>query len=298
MVAVRRSGQQSFLDNPPEIPSQHGRPFSEYVAGFMFQVFLYGINVLLFFSTVFILVRKSKGLNRWTFLAFAVVMFSIATASTCTSMYLLFGVLISGRPIPIPIARAQHMYMFFNTSIADVLLICRCYAAWDRSKYIIAVPCAMFLGSSVCGMVIMSEAVQSIGWRKFVYLWLTMSLNVLVTTLTVVRVWWMGHQVRKALGSGLARKYYSFLAVIVESGAIYSLYLLIDQVLVSTNTPSFYVDAGLTQIAFTAPTLIIVQLGLGRHIRDVQTTIRLSQEATVILSTVNPDNGSMNESAE
>jgi hypothetical protein len=57
------------------------------------------------------------------------------------------------------------------------------------------------------------------------------------------------------------------IAIIVESGIVYSIYVVLDVVF-----PGLILDAGLAQVVGIVPTLIIVQIGLGRDAHDIDTT--------------------------
>ncbi|KAJ3569509.1 hypothetical protein NP233_g5009 [Leucocoprinus birnbaumii] len=275
MAIMNWGEQQMDFIRRAQIPAQQGRPFSEYVAGYMFETFLYGINVMLFLSAVWILTQKYKEVNRWPLLLAVFASFSIATACICTSIFMLFAILMYDAPTPVAIARAEHMYMLFNTTIADILL---------TTTTIVS-----------CTAVTLSGVTQNMPSRDLVFCFWEAASADSSSCLKRSSCDYINRQARKALGPGLAKKYYSFLTVVIESGAVYSLYILLDQILVSTRTPSFFVDTGLTQIAFFAPTLIIVQLGLGRHIRDVQSTIQANSDTTVVFTTVYPDDISMSQ---
>lgn len=119
-------------------------------------------------------------------------------------------------------------------------------------------------------------------------MWIALAFNIVVTALNATRIWWMAREARKVLGPSLARRYYSAMAIIIESGAIYSVYVLVDQVLKATvNKNLFILDAGLVQVVAIAPTLIIVQVGLGRQARDLESTIQTGRGTrSVIFTTV------------
>jgi hypothetical protein len=70
---------------------------------------------MLFAATVHILVQKSRGMTRWSFLVAEVAMFSVATASVCTSIYVLFGLLINEIAPSVPFSQTQHVLFLVNT---------------------------------------------------------------------------------------------------------------------------------------------------------------------------------------
>ncbi|KAF5354033.1 hypothetical protein D9756_007187 [Leucocoprinus leucothites] len=87
----------------------------------------------------------------------------------------------------------------------------------------------------------------------------------------------MARETRKALGPILARRYYSAMVIIVESGAIYSLYVLTDEII---------------KMAAIAPTLIIIQVGFGRQARNIESTMRIGRQDDCLLQVL-PELGSM-----
>ncbi|KAF8908164.1 hypothetical protein CPB84DRAFT_1767465 [Gymnopilus junonius] len=86
----------------------------------------------------------------------------------------------------------------------------------------------------------------------------------LITALMAGRIYWIARKARSILGPGLSSKYTTMIAIIVESGVIYSVYFILDVV-----AQNLILDAGLAQIVGMVPTLIIVQVGLGRDAHDV-----------------------------
>ncbi|KAG7093245.1 hypothetical protein E1B28_006931 [Marasmius oreades] len=92
----------------------------------------------------------------------------------------------------------------------------------------------------------------------------SLSTNIIVTSLIAGRIWWNAHQLCKLLvGTQPSRLYRRAIAIIVESGAIFSASLLILLVLYSLKFNAVYVSDSIAQITGIAPTLIIVRVGMG-----------------------------------
>lgn len=109
-------------------------------------------------------------------------------------------------------------------------------------------------------------------------MWTALVFNIVVTALNATRIWWLAREAREVLGPTLTRRYYSAMAIVIESGAIYSLYVLVDQLIKTViNKNLIILDAGLTQVVSIAPTLIIVQVGLGRQARDLESAIQTAR---------------------
>ncbi|KAF5362432.1 hypothetical protein D9756_002754 [Leucocoprinus leucothites] len=264
--------------------------FPAYLSGYMFEVFLYGINSLLFAAVMFILLGRKEGLSRPALLAAAIAMFLVTTSNISLSIYILFHDLIPcGFVKTSALIRAKHTLMFVGSAIADSLLIYRCYAVWSRSLYAIAAPCAMLLTLTIYGAIFMPGPVDEVrSSKEHVFLWLALSLNVLITTLTATRIWWMARQVRVLLGHDFAKKHYSVVATTIETGAIYAAYILVYQILSEIGIHLLVLDIALSQVAVISPMLIIVQAGLGLQIRDIETTLRLeNRPSATVFTTVN-----------
>ena len=93
---------------------------------------------------------------------------------------------------------------------------------------------------------------------------LTLITNVLVTSMIAGRIWWLSKDARSYLARRHTVKYYQAIAVIIESGAIYSSSLVLMLILytIKTHAERILYDA-ISQIVGIAPTLIIVRVGLG-----------------------------------
>lgn len=263
-----------------DIPDKTNTPFSfsDFISGYMFTIFLYSIAFLFFCIAAFTLVKNLKGYPKWILLASAVVMFSISTVDASISMYILFGPLMHKQPVPYGMVHLRQMFYFLNNLFADALLTYRCYVIWSHSVRIIILPCIILASSFGLGVLYVSSHYAMLRDRGYNYMWLALAHNILVTALIATRIWWMARQARKILGPTLARRYYSAMVIIIESGAIYSLYVLADEVVKTINPNILFLDAGLTQITTIAPTLIIVKVGLGRQAHDLETTIQTGRE--------------------
>lgn len=72
---------------------------------------------MLFALAVFVLVHKSKTRIRWRLLVATVAMFVLTTTNTAMSVHLLFGLLLSGRAIPIHLAQTKLILCVYTKSV-------------------------------------------------------------------------------------------------------------------------------------------------------------------------------------
>ncbi|KAF9004586.1 hypothetical protein BDQ17DRAFT_400353 [Cyathus striatus] len=258
----------------------------QYTAAILFETLLFGIYTALFIVCVRILVSHKRTTQK-VMLACAIAMYLLAAIDITLAISYLYRYVL--RQLEIPDDNIHFKYLIYITSniIADSLVIYRCYTVWGNSKRIIIVPCLMLIGGSACGYTFIGLSGQEYRFRKLLNAFriITVCLNVVVTTLMATRIWWIGHKARAILGPGMSKKYNTAVAILVESGFIYSAYVLVD---VSLN--DFYpLDAGLAQVVGMVPTLIIVQVGLGRNARDANTTVTAMRTEQVGATTCGPD---------
>jgi len=100
------------------------------------------------------------------------------------------------------------------------------------------------------------------------FLFATLSLNMLVTSMIAGRIWWIARKTQAILGPKLTKKYRTAIAIFIESGLVYSVYVILDVVF-----HCLLLDAGLVQIVGLVPTLMIVQIGMSRAGNQHQTTV-------------------------
>ncbi|PPR07869.1 hypothetical protein CVT24_005606 [Panaeolus cyanescens] len=251
-------------DKPNLIPDNY-YSLQTYSAAVLFEVFLYGIYSTLFAICIRVLLRNRRTTQK-ILLACAVVMFCLATVDVILELSFLFRFVVQRQNIPE--AEIHYKYLIYITSniIADSLVIYRCHAVWNNSKRVILLPCFLLVCGSACGYAFIAVSQDEYKFRKLLvaFLFSTVTLNMLVTMLMAGRIWWIARKARAILGPGLSSKYNTMIAIIVESGIIYSIYVILDVVF-----PNLILDAGLAQVVGIVPTLIIVQIGMGRESSEV-----------------------------
>ncbi|KAF8869936.1 hypothetical protein BD779DRAFT_631453 [Infundibulicybe gibba] len=205
-------------------------PAYMYVAAILFETLLYGIYIVLFFICIHILLRNKRTLQL-PLLVLAILMFSIATADIGVTYAYLLRYILRGEIAPFKHVYPKFMLYVTNNVLADTLVIYRCYVVWGHNRRIVIFPCILLLAATICGYLFEGATSPSLKRSFPIYLWMTFTLNILVTILTAGRIWWISRKARRILGSDLVKKYNSAIAVIVESGAIYSSYIILDVIL-------------------------------------------------------------------
>ncbi|ESK92636.1 hypothetical protein Moror_16054 [Moniliophthora roreri MCA 2997] len=103
--------------------------------------------------------------------------------------------------------------------------------------------------------------------------WLAdMSVNFILTLLTAGRIWWISREARKHLGPAIKTKYNTIVAIILESGILYPIFLITYVVYTFVLDPEvqgsipFQLFLVTYQVAGIAPTLIIIWAARGKTI--------------------------------
>lgn len=244
---------------PPTLPP--------YIGAVMFETFLYGLYFILFFICLYVLLQRNKTIH-WIFLASAVAMFSIATADIAYTYYLVFGKLFTGG-VDFEDLRPKYWLYVTNNVLADALLLYRCYAIWEYKIHVVLGPTVLLIAGTVCGYVFEGGQPQLFA-HAWIYLTLTVVLNVILTVLTAGRIGWLARKARLLLGHSLLQQYKLTVAILIESGFFYSLYIGLDLAMLKNQAGHVILDSGLIQIVGIMPTVIIVQVGLGRAVQDLE----------------------------
>ncbi|EEB89087.1 hypothetical protein MPER_12862 [Moniliophthora perniciosa FA553] len=127
-----------------------------------------------------------------------------------------------------------------------------------------------------------------------VFMGVNVLTNLVLTGLLAGRIWYIRHTNSKLLGRVYTKRYSALIAIILESGALYPLFLIANIVLTFGDFPVkqrlriFHAAAIISNllglVAAIAPTLIVVRAGLGISIE--QTTVVSSSRSTMPVSTL------------
>ncbi|KAJ7671239.1 hypothetical protein DFH06DRAFT_910331, partial [Mycena polygramma] len=165
----------------------------------------------------------------------------------------------------------QALYVT-NNIVADSLVIIRCYVVWNFSYRVVAFPVIMLLATSVCGYVAVAQFARLVPgqdvftttiaeWGTTLFS-LSLSTNIIVTSLIAGRIYWIGRRTKRLISG--AHNYQNTVAIVLESGVIYSVGLVTLLIVYRSGTNAQYIvyDA-MAQIMGIVPTMIIVRVGLG-----------------------------------
>ncbi|KAA1475697.1 hypothetical protein DENSPDRAFT_853169 [Dentipellis sp. KUC8613] len=222
---------------------------------YMTQTLLFGLYVALFAGSIYIL--RDKQPNNRFYLTTSIAMFILCSALMLLNLtqFLLtpefvansqcIGSLCVSCTLPQTQTRLDETIIqdFFNIIldfvfglaqiIADGLLIFRCYVLWKEKKWIVIPPLVLLLAN------------------------------------TVSRILWMAKKLEKTLGVSAGMRYRSAVTMIIESGAMWSISIVVFLITFFT-APNYHGIPGfaMQQLMGIAPTLIIVRVGLGKGIES------------------------------
>ncbi|EJD48231.1 hypothetical protein AURDEDRAFT_183566 [Auricularia subglabra TFB-10046 SS5] len=256
---------------------------------------LYGVYTVLFFTCIYILcyLRDPRSTSK-TVLSAVVVMYGVATAHVAivlrrALLAFIYSHLDGGseafyNEVSHPLNVAQQSLFIVNGIIADCLLIFRCYIVWSGQLWVCALPVTLLMLSSGAGIYFTREyALVPPGgsaWQPNIQRWITtftatsLATNLLVTVLIASRIWWVTTRSSRILGRDTSSgKYNVAIFGVIESGALYCVPVTVFLIIYETRSSALPILCQiLTQIAGIAPTLIVVQAGLGLTVDKTHST--------------------------
>ncbi|CCM04916.1 uncharacterized protein FIBRA_07113 [Fibroporia radiculosa] len=267
-----------------------------YLAAIWLETLFYGMNIVLFFSCLFVLIihRRTPKVNK-ILVGIAVTMFCFSTCHVFLGFYrLIMGFIVlrdePGGPaaffsdVSIPANVAKVGIHTVNSIVGDSVVVWRCYLVWGRDWKMCALPILLVMGSAICGFgqtVFFARgqqyhsafALPLVIWNGSLFS-LSLTTNVVVTALVGLRAWYM-----LRLSDGIANfRYWRIMLIVIESGMIYSVALICEVTLYFMGLNSFYIIYDpIGQLTGIVPTMIIVLAGLEITTNDVHSRLTRSQ---------------------
>ncbi|TFK37139.1 hypothetical protein BDQ12DRAFT_713748 [Crucibulum laeve] len=143
--------------------------------------------------------------------------------------------------MPIFVAN-KPLLIIKGSFVADVVLLYRCYMVWGQRKYVIILSSILILVDTVWGWIGVFNKDNIFHLRgKYspVYLWTVFGINIIMTAATASRIYWVAHTAQPIAGGVHMKAYRTAMAILVESGAIYSISVLLF-VLYSSTIYMYY----------------------------------------------------------
>ncbi|KAF5393478.1 hypothetical protein D9757_000494 [Collybiopsis confluens] len=254
-----------------------------YLTAIWLETLFYGINMILFFSYLFIVRYKRRHSLSKIIVVVAVFMFIFSSIHVSLGFSrLIEGFIVlrnqNGGPatyfsdVSIPLNVAKVIIHTVNSILGDSILVWRCYNVWGQNWLPSLLPILLIIGSAIAGFgqgveFARAKTIHSAfeseleKWNGSVFS-LSLATNVLVTTLIAARIWWVGRQIGGFRGSHFL--YRRVLTMVIESGAIYSSAIIIEITLYFLGNNAFYIIYDpIAQLTAIVPTMIIVMTSLG-----------------------------------
>ncbi|KAJ7267466.1 hypothetical protein C8J57DRAFT_1327780 [Mycena rebaudengoi] len=265
---------------------------------------LHGMYTILFASTVYMLSKNKGRMNNVmtrTIVLLIVIMYCISTAHVSIAMaqdYRAFVTdpetvgdntdSIGNTPVLVQLALEVT-----NCILADTIIIWRAYVLYGNNKKIVAAPILMIAATGVTGYILVSRVSAVARHSTFdsiftdeVQSWsitfsvLTLATNFISTGLIAGRIWYHARQLRNIMGtvghSGTSKRYQSIIALVIESGLLYSLAWLITIILNVAGSAAIVVTVDMiAQLTGIIPTLIVLLI-INKADADTTRTVALS----------------------
>ncbi|KAI3616735.1 hypothetical protein WG66_017150 [Moniliophthora roreri] len=275
------------------------------MASLTVMFYVYGIYTVLFIISLHILVHQQDCPNRVLYMFFTIALFTLTSAFIVLETFAyayeatLWFTFTKNQDWASFLAYLEHdkaktIQVGFQVAlppclvmIADLMLLHRCYVIWGSSKWIAFPFIFIMLSLAICEIVASVFEVIGIsntadpakvqvllqGNTIDTAFWLAeMGVNIILTLLTAGRIWWISQEARKHMGPAIKTKYNTIVAIILESGILYPIFLttaviyslLLDPDAVGSIPFSLALVA--YQVAGIAPTLIIIRAAGGKTV--------------------------------
>jgi len=211
---------------------------------------------VLFCICLHILLHRPRNTANYILLATAIALFTLSTVQAILNLVLGSWEILHYDNMPFDsVSLADDMIFVANNLIADALVIYRCYVIWNRNIFVI-IP-------GVAGLIITSVFGWDINLPLPPFFALTLATNIVVTSLTAGRIWWICRRARVDGKTDAQKRSMAALSIIIESGMIYPAFVVALIVVEQYHNFDEVVVEMLRQVVGIVPTLIIVRVGLG-----------------------------------
>ncbi|PCH37191.1 hypothetical protein WOLCODRAFT_140757 [Wolfiporia cocos MD-104 SS10] len=252
-------------------------------AGTYIGAIAYGMHIIVYFWAISHILRGRR--KSWLSALFATILFALGTMNIACNIRFNEMTWIDDRNFPggpyqfilqeeaLAVNVIANAVTVVATSMADGLLLYRCFVIWNHKVCLLVIPVLIYLASVAMSILFMIQVAQpdSSLWAQgtinfgLPYWSLSMSLNIILMLMIVSRLLYLRHQIAATLGGEHGRAYTSIAAMIVECALPYSLVSFIFIVLYGLqNTGMNLFIPLLAQVECIAPELIILRVARGR----------------------------------
>ncbi|KAJ7770896.1 hypothetical protein DFH07DRAFT_1057952 [Mycena maculata] len=273
---------QLKLDTPAELEFERAFYIGSYITAI-----LYGMQLFMFFLSNYFLLYSSSDARKESFfyIFYGSLMLILWTiASSCNAI---FGQLIWIDHRDVIGGPAEYLFnnlsAWYNTLgtvtgicmnfLADGLLLYRCYIIWGSSLKVVALPIVIYFGAMAMAILLIYES--AIPGASFFagdsvsfgvpYFWLTISLNIITTSLICGRLLSVRNRVRSILGEQYCQTYTGVVACLLESALPFTVLGIVYVISYARNSPySFAFLQIWADFCAISPQLIILRVAMGK----------------------------------
>ncbi|KAJ7865580.1 hypothetical protein B0H14DRAFT_2504548 [Mycena olivaceomarginata] len=246
------------------------------------QGILYGFSVCMFGMSVWVLAfqRRDRKINA-PMLIVACTLWILSTIRMFIDIVLTTKAFVYHNSTPTgpeeflsdfsgPFSLLDNTIYGLQTLIGDAVVIYRCYVVWSRFDIIIMPSLAWLASFGVIIYILNSFAHGTISGNKILIFYATtLSANLSATALLAFRIWKADRDARKKNSPYSSLR--PLLIVIIESGALYSMTLIMALVTVIHFLPMEYVVNSIIPAVISITfNMIFIRVGLARNREDVQ----------------------------
>lgn len=172
----------------------------------------------------------------------------------------------------------------FQTLTGDLILIYRCFIVYNRSWLVVALPLTMWTGTLVCGCAVLYisshlKISTNLDEKHLVpfltaLLVLTLVQNAAISSMIAYRIRSIDRQIAKFSSDNRASRLQPIMNLIIESGAIYTVSMIICLIVVlCSNNAQYAVSDAIIMIIGIVFNMIIIRVHQGRTVeQEVLTT--------------------------
>jgi len=243
----------------------------------------YGIMFVIFLQCCILLATqktRDRGKYSWVLAAYVFFMFSLGTIFVGCMLHGLQQGLIDYRNFPggpiafwsaryaLPLTVTANASATISSWMADALLLYRCFVIYSQHRWVVTFPAIIYLADISMGVMTLWQTcrpkstlwtARTVDWGLS-YFVLSISLNVIITTLISLRILYHRRQIMKACpgAEGHTAPYTSIIAMLVESSALLAVFglLFIGPYAKGSHVSNIFLPI-LTQVQIIAPLLII-----------------------------------------
>ncbi|KAJ3576028.1 hypothetical protein NP233_g698 [Leucocoprinus birnbaumii] len=224
-----------------------------------------GLYAILFTISIYVLAWCNKS-RQWFLLITTVFMFAIATADITYTVWLLFEILLGKEHFQFRVLYPKYSMFVTNTFVAHALLLYRCVVVWGHNRWLIGLGTFGLISVTGAGYALEGTTLEMVsnGW---IYLSLTLILNLALTGLMAGKIFYITNLTKRNVGLlplTLKRRYMTTIAILIECGVLYTIYLTLNLAFLKQPSANAVLECAAVQVVGIVPTLIVVQVGLGR----------------------------------